>query len=56
MYFFYILKVGDYCLERYANMAVTEKTKKMVKCKFCGCEVTEDKIIYGKSKKANNMP
>lgn len=56
MCFFYILTVGDYCLERYANMAVTEKTKKMVKCKFCGCEVTEDKIIYGKSKKLTICP
>lgn len=37
-------------------MAVTEKTKKMVKCKFCGCEVTEDKIIYGKSKKLTICP
>ena len=37
-------------------MAVTGKTKKMVKCKFCGCEVTEDKIIYGKSKKLTICP
>ena len=37
-------------------MAVTGKTKKMVKCKFCGCEVTEDKIIYGKNKKLTICP
>ena len=43
-------------VERQFDMAKTKKVvkpepKKLVKCKFCGCEVTEDKIIYGKNKK-----